>query len=597
MLANPKVCFLVLSMACVAKECTANATAKNEGDADVVIVGAGVSGICAAIEAGEAGLNVQVVDMWSVFGGHAVMSSGKISIVGSPFQEAEGIEDSVELAANDFHALGEVADPEWVRMYTTRSREWVFDWLASKGVVWAGLDRLQPEGNSVRRLHEISGRGTGLVAPLFRACARLDNVRFRWNEKAVQLIDEDGRIVGVQLENMRNEKQSALRSKFVVIATGGFQNNLELVRKNWPGVQNDARILQGAGVNAVGSGLELASERGAHIQHLDRQWNYRRGLPHPYDKTGQKGLGVWVPGAISVDAQGRRFMNEQAGPKHSIPIVARQPGGGYFEVFDKDGREILFVSGSGWEDESRIQKEIFENRRLAPYVKQAPTIEGLAGKMGVAPKALQETVDRWNGFVDEREDKDFGSQILPEFDRYLRKSTPPFFALKLFPMTRKSFGGIAVDTACQVIDENGSVIPRLFAVGEVTGFAGVNGRAGLEGTMLGPSVLMGRIAGQKIAEELGAKGNKISKSHVPFSEEFAASDPVALRSAQAWLRVMIGTPREGYLHFERAHAEVLAKKLDCRSCHHGQVAMTLQSETLDHLAISHRCSTCHNANE
>ncbi len=571
------------------------ATAEAEQpDADILIVGAGIAGLTTALEAGRQGMSVIVVDMWSVFGGHGVMSNGKISIVGSQFQEAEGVKDSVELAIKDFHAHGEVADREWMTMYATRSREWVQDWLSAQGVRWDGLEPFVPEGNSVRRLHGVSGRGMGLVSPLFRECMRLPNIAFPWNERAASLVREDGRIAGIEMENLRTGGRSNLRGRAVVLATGGFQNNLDLVRANWPGeLREDVRILQGAGVNAIGSGLDLASEMGALVRDLDHQWNYRRGLPHPDDKTGRTGLGIWIP-AIAVNSEGKRFMNEQRGPKYSIPIVSRLPGGGYFQVFDKEGRENLFVSGTGWDDDERIQREIFENPDMVAYVKQAETIDELGKKMGIDAVALGATVDRWNHFVDQRKDEDFGATIPPQLDALHRISNPPYFAMKLFPMARKSFGGLAVDTSCRVLDTRGAVIPGLYAVGEVTGFGGVNGRAGLEGTMLGPSVLMGRVAGQELVRDLGV-ARKPEPRALPEEAELAASDPQELVAARAWLKAMVENPRKGFQHLERAHSVVLSRGYDCRQCHGSTPAVTLNSSTIDHLTLSHRCATCHDA--
>lgn len=567
-------------------------------DADIIVVGAGIAGLTTALEAESHGLGVLVVDMWSVFGGHAVMSSGNIAIVGTPYQEAEEIEDSVELAMQDFHTHGEVADPDWVRLYCSRSREWVFDWLGSRGVGWEGLTPYNAEGNSVRRMHAVEGRGMGLVAPLFRHCAQSERIRFRWNEKVIRLLEEGGRITGVEVENQRDRSRRLLRSRHVVIATGGFQSNLELVRENWPGLDREVRVLKGAGINAMGSGLELAGERGARVERLDLQWNYRRGLPHPQDKTGERGLGVWIAGGLAVNLEGRRFMNGMDGPKLAMPAVLRQPEGSYFQVFDRDGRKMIFVSGSGWEDEDRIRKEIFENPALAPYVKRADTIAGLAEAMDVDTQVLEATIRRWNGLVDAGEDKDFGRPIHPRFIEGLRVSNPPFFAVRFFPMTRKSFGGLAVDTSCRVLDNDDHPIPGLLAAGEVTGFGGVNGRAGLEGTMLGPSILMGRIAGRTVAGAPGP-GAAPPEAEVPApAPEFSASAPAVLKGYQEWLRTIIGTSREGYRHFEMAHAEVLARGLDCRQCHGGpDPAVALTSGSLDQLALSRHCATCHSARE
>ncbi|MDA1165565.1 MAG: FAD-dependent oxidoreductase, partial [Planctomycetota bacterium] len=96
---------------------------------NVIIVGAGISGLSAALELGSGGASVTVVDMSSVFGGHAVMSQGGVSVVDTPVQRETGWQDSVELAERDFIEWGEDADPEWVKYYVQNSRRDIYEWL------------------------------------------------------------------------------------------------------------------------------------------------------------------------------------------------------------------------------------------------------------------------------------------------------------------------------------------------------------------------------------------------------------------------------------------------------------------------------------
>src|ERR1039457_1380872 len=116
--------------------------------ADLVIVGTGISGLAAALVAGRAGANVTVIDMWSVFGGHAVMSGGLVCLVDTPFQREHHVADSPDLAIRDFLTYGQDANPDWVRLYARNSKREVYDWLAALGVGWSQLFPLVP-GNSV----------------------------------------------------------------------------------------------------------------------------------------------------------------------------------------------------------------------------------------------------------------------------------------------------------------------------------------------------------------------------------------------------------------------------------------------------------------
>jgi predicted oxidoreductase len=157
---------------------------------DVLIVGAGIAGLSAALEAARGGASVLVVDMSTVGGGHAILSNAAVSIIGTPLQEQKKIADSSALAEKDFLARGEDNDPRWVAAYVRDSREWLYDWLTDLGVSFESLVR--PAGNSVPRLHLARGKGLGLVEPIYRACLRHPNIRFQWAALAEDLIIGNG---------------------------------------------------------------------------------------------------------------------------------------------------------------------------------------------------------------------------------------------------------------------------------------------------------------------------------------------------------------------------------------------------------------------
>src|SRR5947209_12220385 len=125
------------------------AAATNSPPTDIIVVGAGISGLCAALEGARGGASVTVIDMGSVFGGHAVMSSGMVCLVGTPEQRTSHVADSVELACRDFVRFGEDANPDWARFYALNSRREVYDWLHDLGITeWELYPQIIP-GNSV----------------------------------------------------------------------------------------------------------------------------------------------------------------------------------------------------------------------------------------------------------------------------------------------------------------------------------------------------------------------------------------------------------------------------------------------------------------
>jgi len=576
------------------------ASASPPPKADLVIVGTGISKLAAALNAGRAGANVTVIDMWSVFGGHAVMSGGLVCLVDTPYQRATNVFDSPRLAIRDFLTNGVDANPDWVHLYARDSKREVYDWLEELGVGWSRLFPPLP-GNSVQRQHEAKGRGVGLVSPIYRECLRWTNIHFVWNTKVTSLHIEEGQVRGVRGVGLRDGSTNDFRATSIVLATGGFESNLELVRQHWPTVlpalAGGAKVLLGSGINSLGSGFDVATTGGAVLTNLDHQLFYSTGLVDPRDPSGRRGLNSFNPKSIWVNAQGRRFVREIVGgvPDFggSVAAVLRQPQATYWSIFDSRGRDKFFVSGSGWDDTNNVQREIFDNPKMSPWVKQADSLADLARDTRLPPDALEDSVRRWN----KGEDGEWQRFGRSETNRPQAIDTPPFYAMQYFPLSRKSMGGVAVDLSCRVLDRRGQPIPNLYAVGELAGVGGINGRAALEGTMLGPGVLMGRIAAREAVARLKSDGKLPASNFAspPPKNPPAtkASDPETLRAWRDVLRLLMAESRPGYLHFEKAHAVVLNRNFDCVQCHRESSPLALDAAQLDRHTLIQACVICH----
>jgi predicted oxidoreductase len=589
---------VLLSLAVFSTALRGEVAVTNSPRADIVIVGAGISGLCTGLEAARAGARVTLIDMASVFGGHAVMSSGMVCLVGTPEQQASQIVDSVELACRDFVRFGEDANADWVRFYAQNSRREVYDWLHDLGVRHWDLFPQIIAGNSVRRQHVAQGRGVDLVSPIYRECLRYPNLSFVWNTKVTGLMVQSGRVVGMRAVNQRSGQTNEFRADCVVLATGGFESNLELVRAYWPHyfpeLFSGNRILLGSGINALGSGLELAGNAGGELTQLDHQLFYSTGLVNPREPAGGRGMHAFNPAAIWVNARGERFVRDGApDPKTQMPAVLRQTPATYWAIFDAGSRAQFFVSGSDWDDTNVVEREIFANPKLAQWVKRAESIEALAQAAGL-PGTLLRTVRRWNEMIDQGEDTEFHRFGPANPERPLKVEKPPFYAVQFFPLARKSLGGVAVDLSCRVLDKKKQPIPGLYAVGELTGVGGINGKAALEGTMLGPSIWMGRVAARDIVGRLGRPLEPPQRiAGEATSAASRATDPDTLRAWQEVLRQLISQPRAGYFHFEKAHSLVLARNYDCAQCHRESSPLSLSTDQLDRRALIQACPICH----
>jgi uncharacterized protein len=561
-------------------------TQREQESADVVIVGAGIAGLSAALEAAGAGASVFVVEMSTVGGGHAILSNGAVCIIGTPVQESKKIDDSPALAEKDFLARGEDNDARWVTAYVRDSREWLYDWLTGLGVSFDGLVR--PAGNSVPRLHLARGKGLGLVEPIYRACLSHTNIRFLWATVAEDLIVREGRITGVKVRDLRRRTRRDLNARHVIVATGGFQSNLKTVLENWPSdLPKPTRLLAGAAHSATGSGHDLVRRVNGGVSRLDHQWNYVLGLPDPRDLRRTRGLAAFNFNAIWVNTEGKRFTQEFGDEKLGLRALLNQPGGTYWSVFDQKGKDGFSITLAGWENSGEVRRLVYETPGV---VVAADSLDNLAAAISVPASDLRATVSRFNDLAAQGVDLDFKAFGEKTFPKPKPIDTAPFYAAQFFPITRKSMGGVDVDLDCRVLDTSGKTIPGLYAVGEVAGFGGINGKAALEGTFLGPGIYMGRIAGRRIAQQLGPRPRPQSRTPV-VSSPATFDDAKCLKCHDVGKDV--ARQRAGYWHYEQSHTKVLARGYACSSCHGDLFPYRAAAHRHDRSAVVTYCRACH----
>ena len=550
----------------------------------VVIVGAGISGLSAALELGQGGANVTVVDISSVFGGHAVMSQGAVSLIGTPMQRQAGLKDSADLAFKDFIEWGEGADQKWVRYYVDHSCHEIYDWLLALGVQFS--DVLPTPGNSVDRNHQPEDRGIGLVTPIYQACLELDNIHFLWNTRAEKLLVADSRVIGIETFLLRGETTEQINADIVILATGGFQNNLQMVREFWPRqFKFPQKILVGSGRHSIGLGHEMAQRVGGNLVHMDYQWNYFTGVPDPHFPGTNRGLNVANMSAILVDADGKRFANLHGWVKQVMPPLLAMDQVTCWFIFDEATRAETTISGSDWANFEKVDRLILQNSNL---VQKANTIEELGKLAGLPENHLVETVQRYNQLVEQGKDIDFGrfGPGATDFSNSAspKLETPPFYAMQTYPLTRKSMGGVAIDMNCRVVDREGAPISGLYAIGELTGLALINGKASLEGTFLGPCMMTGRVAARSILQ----RSRMTSKDKHTGSRQCIECHDIDGMLAQA---------RSGYWHFEQVHAKTIQNNLQCSECHGELVPYRKTEHRIDPHVLTTSCKKCHTGRE
>lgn len=561
---------------------------------DLIVAGGGIAGLSAALEGARAGLKVTVVELNTQPGGHAVISSGGLSLVGTPLQEKLKIVDTPEIAERDFLKWGEDANPEWVRYYVRNSRTEIHDWMVALGTEFVNVS-LNGAGNSVARFHSPNQQGIGLTIPIYREILRQGGVTFLFGHKVTGLLVDRGRVTGVKMRNLREGKDLTLRGSNVLLSTGGFAADQDLVRASWPkSMRVPERVLTGGGFFANGEGMQLAKQAGGASQWLDHQWNYATGLPDPFDEERKRGFFSMAFSAIWVNAQGKRFALEQHEPKVTIPKIAAQDPARFWAIMDADGRRGFRIVHAGFAQD-RVEEVLNHPELLA----KGDSLEELARNAGLPSDALRATVERYNAFVDAGEDTDFqrfgpkvpqrGGFVIP----IQKIQKPPFYAAPMYILIRKSMGGIRVDTSCRVLNNEGHPVPGLLAAGEATGFGGVNGRNGMEGTFLGPAILMGRVAARTVATALKTKPAAAPTATLRLTPP--AANPKLAETCNSCHNVpeLVKTKRDGYWHFENVHKLAVARKLNCTGCHAEMAPFKATAHKIDRALQTTVCQHCH----
>ena len=440
-------------------------------ECDVVIVGAGGAGLTAAVRATQAGAKVLVLEKMPFVGGNSLKASGGMNCADTKFQAAQDITDSgvpqfIEDTMNGGHGINDLA---LVTTMAENSAEAV-DWLESIG---APLPKVAATGGTVHKyLHspeDGSPVGEYLVAKLNEEAQR-NGIEVLLNTTATEILMADGAAVGVKANDAEHEY--TVNARAVVLATGGFGANFDLMCSYNPSLANAVTTNH---PGATGDGIRMAEAVGAATVDMDQIQLH----PTVYQATSMLvSEKMRSLGAILVNQNGVRFTNDLATRDAVSNAELQQPGGYAWIIFD--------------------QNLVDNNKSAAKYIEQGmavtgDTYEALAGAMNVDADAFVKTMETWNEAVATGEDKEFGRNNGMDADL----STAPFYAIQIAPGIHHTMGGVKIDTATQVIDTQGKPIPGLFAAGETTG--GVHGGNRIGGNAVCDFVVFGRIAGANAA--------------------------------------------------------------------------------------------------
>lgn len=477
-----------------ANECTSDI--KWDETHDIIIIGSGFAGLSSAINIKRSGIkSVLVLEKMLQFGGNSAINGGWFAVPGNPIQVLQGVKDSPALLVQDQIAAGRgMASEEHLTAIANRALD-AFNLCVDSGVQFREGFNMLVGGHSIARaVRTVDGTGGEITRNLYKV-AKSEGVDLRNQQYVEDFIMENNKVIGLKVR--RNFRYPDLTTgeivfikanKGVVVATGGFAMNKQLCKLLDPSIDPTMDCTNAKG--ATGEVTLTAMSHGALAVHMNMIQTGHWGSPDEGGFGWSNALLsiTWHEGMVVSVLNGKRFMNERADRKYcSDRILANR-----YED-NSPAYPIAFFNYNDHPDDDRVVRALRDEMAW-----KMDSVEQMATKFNIDPKALQESINLHNKHVAERKD--------PLFDRVMdtaKHLAPPFVVSRIWPKVHYCMGGLKTDLGCRVIgSKNLEPMKNLYAVGEATG--GVHGT-----TRLSSCACLEGLAGGFIVAETINSDNKV----------------------------------------------------------------------------------------
>jgi urocanate reductase len=508
---------------------------------DVVVVGAGGAGLAAAASVLQEGKKVIVVEKFPAVGGNTVRTGGPMNAADPKWQ------NTFDAIPGESHTLEEMAsidesqiDPDYLDDFRKLKQQintylsenegktgYLFDsaifhrmqtylggkrtdqkgnviygqydlvkiltdqaldsvkWLEEIGVEFDTEDVTMPVGALWRRGHKpLKNEGYAFVSAL-QTFVETNGGTIITDTAVEELIIENGAISGI-IGSGPNGQRVTVHADAVVLASGGFGANTKMLKEYntyWTQIDDDIKTSNSPAI--TGDGIRLGQSVGADLVGM----GFSQMMPVSDPETGALFSGLQVPpqNFVMVNQEGKRFVNEY-GSRDALTQAAIDNGGLFYLIADDEIKKTAYNT-----TQEKIDRQV-----AAGTLFRSETLEGLAEQLGIEPTIFVETINKYNSYVEQGNDPEFGKDV---FD--LKVAVAPFYATPRKPAVHHTMGGLKIDTDTHVLDEQGNVISGLYAAGEVAG--GIHAGNRLGGNSLTDIFTFGRIAGKTALKDIAAK--------------------------------------------------------------------------------------------
>jgi fumarate reductase flavoprotein subunit len=472
------------------------ATENAAQDWDIIIVGGGTAGIPAGIFAARRGARVLIIEASLQLGGTLFLSTGQMSAAGTHLQAGKNISDTPQSHFDDVMRISrKTADPTLVKLAVFNAAE-TFNWLTDNGL------KPLPEHPVLGLAHEpysakryAWGPEGGMsilevIEPLAMAEVKAGRLVLQRGTRVRELLQTNGTVIGVRGED-EHGAMAEYRARSVVLTSGGYASNPKM-------------FLELSGVKAYGKASYPYSQGDGYLMALAAggytrgRENYICGSPRILSDTDEPSVPYTrfilyperrQPWEIQVNAHGQRYVAEDnPSVDQRENALVKQPDLRTWLIFDQAILDAAPPGVEGW-DRARMAEEF----NAHPMFKKADTLQELAAVAGVDAKGLAATVAAYNSAQASGRDPDFQRKHMP-----LPIAKPPFYSIRQNGMSITSTVGIGVDDKLRVTKKDGSVIPGLYAAGDILGSGQLMGKSAVGGMMVTPALTFGRLLGQSL---------------------------------------------------------------------------------------------------